>query len=237
MSKNINFQNLSIDEQVKLAFSSEPDIGGRFVGVRKIKQGSVNKRTSLFSSKKNGGMISLESNLELAYALELERNIKVQYYRTQAVKITLNEFQSVYPDFLIKYDNGSIEVHEVKPNKLYLRPDDIESYQQVENILDHLNINFKIIDRLDLFITNEYELLTTLYFYHRNKTLSWPNFQIQEALEVISKLNAKVLNEIYEGLDKNNLPRELGDYLIFYRYIPTPSFVGSRRSIKNRKLL
>ena len=117
MNKNINFHKLSIDEQVKFAFSSEPDIGGRFIGMRKIQQGSVNKRTSLFSSKKNGGMISLESNLELAYALELERNINVKHYRTQALKIALNEFQSVYPDFLIKYNNENIEVHEVKPNK------------------------------------------------------------------------------------------------------------------------
>ena len=45
--------------------------------------------TFLFPSKKNVGMIPVESNLELAYAIELERDLSVVSYRTQALKIQL----------------------------------------------------------------------------------------------------------------------------------------------------
>ncbi|WP_347017453.1 hypothetical protein [Acinetobacter seifertii] len=73
-----------------------------------------------FLVKKNVGMIPVESNLELAYAIELERDLSVVSYRTQALKVQLSQCESNYPDFLVKYSDGRVEVHEVKADKLNL---------------------------------------------------------------------------------------------------------------------
>ena len=120
MKKYKDDPNSNLHEQIELAFKRGSDIAGVLHGIRKIHQGSVGKRTSLFPSKKNAGMIPIESNLELAYAIELERDLSVVSYRTQALKIQLSRSESNYPDFLVKYSDGRIEVHEVKADKLNL---------------------------------------------------------------------------------------------------------------------
>jgi hypothetical protein len=74
MKKYKDDPNSNLHEQIELAFKRGSDIAGVLHGIRKIHQGSVGKRTSLFPSKKNAGMIPIESNLELAYAIELERS-------------------------------------------------------------------------------------------------------------------------------------------------------------------
>lgn len=109
MKKYKDDPNSNLHEQIELAFNRGSDIAGVLRGIRKIHQGSVGKRTSLFPSKKNAGMIPVESNLELAYAIELERDLSVVSYRTQALKIQLSQCESNYPDFLVKYSDGRVE--------------------------------------------------------------------------------------------------------------------------------
>lgn len=80
-------------------------------------------------------MIPYESQLELAHAIQLERNPSVKYYRTQALKIPISHNQFLYPDFLIKYTNEEIAFHEVKHSKRFLDQKDIERYQRLKILL------------------------------------------------------------------------------------------------------
>src|SRR5690606_30105164 len=89
-------------EQIDFAFNQKPNIAGTLHGQRRIYQGCLERRTSLFPSRKAGGSIALESFLELAYALQLERHPDVQSFRTQALKIPIGKNQEAYPDFLIR---------------------------------------------------------------------------------------------------------------------------------------
>lgn len=220
MSKKNNDQNISIHDQIKIAFEAKPNIAGTLHGIRKINQGSVGKRTALFPSRKNGGMIPVESRLELAYALELEKDSGVHSYRSQALKITLNESQSVFPDFLIKFNDKKISIHEVKQNKLFLKLKEQERYEYLEKILNYLDINFKIVDQSKL--PSQYEFSKWLYLYQRANIQNWSEFQIQTAIAIIPKHHELTLIEIHKLLKINNLPCELGEYLVFYKDIVLP---------------
>ena len=98
--KNIHHYIL---EQIKTAFTTEPNIAATIHGQRKIFQGCYRRRTALFPSKKCGGSIPTESRLELAHAVCLERDPNVVNYRSQALKIKLSHEQHCYPDLLISF--------------------------------------------------------------------------------------------------------------------------------------
>lgn len=61
----------SLHQQIVDAFNKKSDLDGVLHGQRHISQGSVGKRTGLFSSYKNNGMIPYESQLELAHAISV----------------------------------------------------------------------------------------------------------------------------------------------------------------------
>lgn len=145
-----NFSD-SLHQQIVDAFNKKPYLDGVLHGQGHISQGSVGKRTGLFSSYKNNRMIPYESQLELAHAIQLERNPSVKCYRTQALKIPISHSQFLYPDFLIKYTNEEIAFHEVKPSKRFLDQKDIERYQCLKTLLAPSGISFDIIDRHDLY--------------------------------------------------------------------------------------
>lgn len=95
-----HIQNL-IFEQIHCAFNQKPNIARTLHGQRRIYQGCLERRTSLFPSRKAGGSIALESKLELAYAIQLESLAVVESYRTQALSIPIGQNQNIFPDFLI----------------------------------------------------------------------------------------------------------------------------------------
>jgi len=205
-----------IADQIIAAFEKSADISNTYHGVRKVNQGCIGKRTALFPSHKNKGMIAVESRLELAHAISLERNPLVISYRTQALKIALSEKEWVYPDFLIKY-NDRYAVHEIKPNKEFLSNREINKFQRLEQILLASNVDFKIIDQYELF--NEEQVSIILFFYQRAHLQDWSEYQIYLARNLFNHIKTLTLQEIYTHLQTNGLPPELGDYLIFHNYI------------------
>ena len=221
MSNYIKSQYLSIEDQIIKAFNTKPAMDGTIHGQRKIILGTVGKRTTLFPSKKNGGIIALESRLEFAYALKLEQSHEVKAYRTQALKIAISNAQFVYPDFLIKYQDKSIEVHEVKPRILSLNQTDLERYNRLEQILKNSNINFKLIDHLVL--PTEFESLVLNFLYQNAHTNDWSEHQILSGTSSIPPRKDLLLMEVQQYLKINGLPKELANYLIFYGHISLPS--------------
>lgn len=107
--------------QINHAFQTAPNIAGAPHGQLRIHQNDRGHRTSLFPSRKAGGAIPLERKLELAYAVELERDPTVQNYRTQAVKISPSKTTHAIPDLIIPRSSGAIENHEAKPSTQGLR--------------------------------------------------------------------------------------------------------------------
>ena len=231
MNNYIKSQYLSIEDQIIKAFNTKPAMDGTIHGQRKIILGTVGKRPTLFPSKKNGGMIALESRLEFAYALKLEQNHGVKAYRTQALKIAISNAQFVYPDFLIKYQDGSIEVHEVKPRILSLNETDLERYNRLGQILKNSNIDFKLVDHLDL--PTEHESIVLNFLYQNAHTNDWSDDQILSGARSIPPLNGLLLMEVQNYLIVNGLPKELANYLIFYGHISLPSlFTNNMRNLR-----
>lgn len=226
---------LNIEDQIKAAFTLKSNQASIIHGVRRIILGSACKRTALFSSRKNKAMIPVESRLELAYALELEREPRVKLYRTQALKIALLKDKYIYPDFLVKYADEKIEVHEVVPNKLFMTKEEIFNYSHLEKILDSYQLFFRIIDQND--IPTEIEFLKLCYFYTRCRDQIWSSDQIQKATKIIPYCHNLLLGEIYDILEKNNLKKEIGDYLIFNKYIDLPISIEKRRLCEIRGAL
>lgn len=60
-------------EQITAAFEKRPDVADVLHGQRRIRQGGKGRRTALFASRKNGGAVPVESKLELAHAVALQR--------------------------------------------------------------------------------------------------------------------------------------------------------------------
>lgn len=233
MNKYTKAQYLSIAEQVTEAFNTKPTADGVIHGLRKIILGTVGKRPTLFPSKKNGGMIALESRLEFAYALQLERDPEVKAYRTQALKIAISKDQFVYPDFLIKYQDETIKVHEVKPDSLSINQVDFVRYNLLKLILKNSNIDFRFVDRSEL--PTEYESLILNFLYQNAHTNDWSEHQILSGTRSIPPLNDLLLMEVQDYLTVSGLPKELANYLIFYGHISLPSlFATNLRNFRGK---
>ena len=228
MNKYTKAQYLSIAEQVTEAFNTKPTADGVIHGLRKIILGTVGKRPTLFPSKKNGGMIAFESRLEFAYRLQLERDPEVKAYRTQALKIAISKAQFVYPDFFIKYQDGTIKVHEVKPDSLSINQVDFVRYNLLKLILKNSNIDFRFVDRSEL--PTEYESLILNFLYQNAHTNDWSEHQILSGTRSIPPLNDLLFIEVQDYLTVSGLPKELANYLIFYGHISLPSLFATNLS-------
>ncbi|MDY1338840.1 Tn7 transposase TnsA N-terminal domain-containing protein [Pseudomonas aeruginosa] len=212
--KNPNSANLML--QISESLQSEPDIAGKIRGKRCIHQGNKHQRTALFPSKKANGTIQLESQLELAYAIELERNSQVLTYRAQPLKIPLPGNRFAFPDFLLVFLNGSIEIHEVKPSKSALTPDQIEKFEIIHSTLSNLGIEFKIVDSSELQHLADLDKL--LMHYARGNSRTWNYLQLELAIKLIGEKNATP-KDAYDALTKNNLPPQIFDYLWFHKIL------------------
>ena len=153
--------NQNLLKKFEEAFQKQTHVSSKFIGERRIKS-RVGSRVSLFPSVKNCGLICLESNLELAHAISLERNEDILQYRTQAVKIYLNEQQYIIPDFIVHTRRG-FEVHEIKPSLETLSEKKISRFILVQKILKKHNINFRTFDRTTLLSKEEYTFLNISY--------------------------------------------------------------------------
>lgn len=205
----------SLLAQIEAAFRVPPNVAHTLHGVRRIHQGSRGRRTSLFPSRKAGGAIPVESRLELAHAVTLERNPLVSSYRTQAVQLALPGGQAVFPDFLVRLCNGRYELHEVKPTTQHLSSDCLERYQVVEQLLQSVGVGFQIVDTQTL--PNELDLEWLLQRYVRGHHQAWTTLEVDLATQCLEQHAATILADAYICLIGNGLPLAIADYLAFHR--------------------
>lgn len=217
MNKLNAFTPHSIFQQIEIAFSTSNNLAGTLHGQRRIVQGQSGKRTALFPSKKNGGAIPVESRLELAHALNLERDPWVKGYRTQSLYIQLDAQIFAYPDFLIRRDDGYFEVHEVKPSISGLSDQEIERFDLIANILKNHSIDFKLIDASVLPSIKTFHYL--MHLYSRGHQCIWTSKETLLAMRVIKDSKALTFSEMHKVLLENNAHPHLAEYLVFHNCI------------------
>lgn len=219
----------NILEQIQSAFKKTSDLTGAIHGERKVREGQRGKSTTVFPSWKVGGATILESRLELAYALQLERNPNVTQYRTNAIKIQLDEKCYVVPDFLIKTNDDVFEVHEVKPSIRDLCERDRLRYDRVEKILASHKIFFKLVDSYQLMSKQETDRV--LHLYSRGHRYQWSPLQIFIATKILSNSVFSSLSDIHTILAEEGMEALIGDYLVFHGKVTVNSeFLWNWRS-------
>lgn len=211
-TKQLN-QNLLI--KFEEAFQKQPHVSSKLIGERRIKS-RKGSRVSLFPSIKNQGLICLESNLELAHAISLERDEDILQYRTQAVQIFINNQHFIIPDFIIKTVNG-FEVHEVKPNIKTISERQILRFNLAEDILINHNIKFKIYDYNNLLSKKDSIFLSISYQRANYKNINPPD--LEKAKSIIKNNKFKNREDLYNLMMNNNLDPIIADYFIFYKKI------------------
>ncbi len=138
-------------KQVKEAFEKEPTLAGVTQGRREIKLGKRGFRCNLFPSIKNATgslttvFLPMESRAETIYALELERNLDVQAYRTQAIEIELPS-GTAFPDFLVIDQAGFIHLRDVKADKRHLSEAMKRRIEQLNIVLSRWGVTYDVVD-------------------------------------------------------------------------------------------
>jgi hypothetical protein len=217
-------QNQKILDQIEFAFKKPPTKANVLPGQRLIKQGCKGRRTSLFPSRKAGGLVPLESQLELAHAVgNLERTYK--NYRSQAIRIELPGGKCCYPDFVVLTNKGFYEVHEVKPDIYYLDEQTIRKLKIVEKILYSAGIIFRIIDSSNIPSFRKTEKI--LEIYSRGHVRYWTKSQILLGATLLKLHPVDQLIDGYSVLQKNDLPAQILEYLIFHDIVSLPTLKKS----------
>ncbi|MDM1021062.1 hypothetical protein QSV37_12230 [Acinetobacter sp. VNK23] len=205
--------NQNLLRKFEEAFQKQTHVSSKYIGERRVKS-RVGSRVSLFPSIKNCGLICLESNLELAHAISLERNEDILQYRTQAVQIFISEQHFIIPDFIVKTSNG-FEVHEIKPNLEFLSENKISRFKLVEKILKNYNINFRAFDRTTLLSKEHYIFLNICYQRANHKEIIKSELKRAESIIKNEIFNSR--DELYTLMKSNNLEKSIADYFIFYK--------------------
>ncbi len=215
LEQKLEHLNQNLQEKFEDAFRKQTHVSSKFIGERRIKS-RIGSRVSLFPSIKNKGLICLESNLELAHAISLERNEDVLQYRTQALQIFITEKQYTIPDFIIRTLNG-YEVHEIKPNLKTISERSFSRFKIAEEILKNHCIKFKTFDRHNLLSKQDYLFLNISYQRANHKILN--KSDLDKAEIIINNAKYKRREDLYLLMQSNNLNPMIADYFIFYKKI------------------
>ncbi|MDO6646654.1 TnsA endonuclease N-terminal domain-containing protein [Acinetobacter guillouiae] len=215
LEQKLEHLNQNLQEKFEDAFRKQTHVSSKFIGSRRIKS-RIGSRVSLFPSAKNGGLICLESNLELAHAISLERDENILQYRTQAVQIFISDQHFIIPDFIVKTANG-FEVHEIKPNLKTISERNSSRFKLAKEILNKYNINFRVFDRTTLLSKQDYIFLNISYQRANHKILNKSDLKKSEI--IIKDSNFKCKNDLYILMNLNNLDPMIADYFIFYKKI------------------
>jgi hypothetical protein len=211
--------------EISEAFEKSPDVARILHGDRHIEQGGRGRRTALFPSRKCGGHIPVESQLELAYAVALERSPLVLDYRTQAIRIPLPGGRFAHPDFLIRTIHGTFEVHEVKPSVEHLSVESLQRFAAIQALLGVLSIAFRIVDARELL--SGLGLQELLNQYSRGHMQVFSRHQIELGLSVLRDHKVSSFVEAYRRLREQDLPAQLADYLHFHQRWTSDAFNNS----------
>ncbi len=167
-------------EQATEAFSTEPTMNGVIHGRRKVKLGKRGFSCSYFPSAKNAtGSLSsvyipMESKLEAALALELERDLSIRAFRTQAIETSLPGGWA-FPDFLAVDTRGNLSIREVKADKRYLSVDMQERIEHLTEKFARWGFSYSVVDSFDLpqgtKLANLFWLNSSIYSHPRASEL------------------------------------------------------------------
>lgn len=189
--------------KVRNAFLNAPDLAARQKGDRDIHMGwRGGSRTSLFPSKKNAGAanvavyVPVESRLEQAYALCLERNPSVVAYRTQAIPIQVPGGRSHCPDFLIFDDRGKVFLREIKLSKAALKKSFVTKAEWVRDHLARMGADYEIVDRAALPSDSELKNLKRVHYSYVSVPTS---FEIDLAQSSLSAMLPCAYGELVEA--------------------------------------
>lgn len=210
--------SLDLRDQIQAAFQKAPNVARIFHGERRIRQGGRGRRTALFPSCKCQGSVPLESQLELAHAIVLERSPDVKDYRTQAIRIALPCSRFSYPDFLVRSTTGSLEVHEIKPSIDDLSATDVQRFTIVKSLLQEAGVGFRVIDAHSLPSRREVESI--LFQYARGHLQVFSKQQIDLAKALLVGRSNSTLSDAYQILEQHDLPPQIADFLSFHRQEP-----------------
>lgn len=123
------------------------------------KHGKAKYIQGSFYSKKNSESYPYKSSYELAYLHQLESQVDVLRFMYEPFELYYNDStgkQRIYrPDFMVLYQDGSIEITEVKP-KAMLRDFDVQSKARscklyLEENYKGVDISYKFVTEQDLF--------------------------------------------------------------------------------------
>lgn len=215
LDQKLEHLNQNLHEKFENAFRKQTHVSSKFIGERRIKS-RIGSRVSLFPSTKNEGLICLESNLELAHAISLERDEDILQYRTQAVQIFISDQHFIIPDFIVKTLNG-FEVHEIKPNLKIISEKQFSRFKAAEKILNKHHIKFRTFDRTTLLSKQDYIFLNISYQRANHKILN--KSDLKKAKIIIKDSNFKCKNDLYILMSSNDLDPIVADYFIFYKKI------------------
>ncbi|MCY0856654.1 hypothetical protein [Cupriavidus sp. D39] len=148
----------------------------------------------------------VESRLEQAYALCLERQPNVIAYRTQAIEIAVPGKRSHWPDFLILDDQGRLLVRETKQDTAFLDKDYREKTDWVRGFLYRIGIDYAIVGRADLPTDRELQNLKVL---HQSYTRLPGKFEIDHATAALPALLPCTYQALIEALG------DVGKHLLF----------------------
>lgn len=207
--------NQNLHGKFEDAFRKQTHVSSKFIGERRIKS-RIGSRVSFFPSVKNKGLICLESNLELAHAISLERNDDVLEYRTQAIQIFITEKQYIIPDFIIRTLTG-YEVHEIKPNLKTISERNFSRFKIAEEILKNHCIKFKTFDHNNLLSKQNYLFLNISYQRENYKKLNQSD--LDKAEIIINNAKFKSREDLYLLMQSNSLNSMIADHFIFYKKI------------------
>lgn len=211
--------------QIACAFAENSTIAKTMHGLRRIKQGGTGRRTALFPSRKAGGTIPVESQLELAAAVCLERSPYVRNYRVQAIKIDLAGGLYAIPDFLVQTNDGEFEVHEIKPCIANLSESSSARMALQRDTLSELGIQLRILDASTLPTGLNLRLL--LQQYTRGHLQFYSKTQIDLASKILRESRIETIIEAYKVLSDKGLPENITDYLQFHQVIESISTSGN----------
>lgn len=218
--KRITIQS-DIFAQINEAFNSAPSLSNQYFGVRNVHQGAFGKRTAIFPSRKCQGAIAVESQLELGHVIELERSPSVLLYRSQAIKIILDNHTFAFPDFLIQNINKEYELHEVKESLSVLNSWKIEKLHLIHAYLKRKNITYKLFDKNLILNQKQRQHLLWLYLSSQDVKMTSQEIEFAQSIDVPNTISFSSVNSFFS---KYNFSIEQVSFLLFYKFICTDRF-------------
>jgi len=173
--------------------------------------------TYKFSSIKCGRMLYLESGIERDWATILEFDSRVIIFSEQPFRIEYidedGNLLSMFPDFIVYYDDGSVVVVEVKPAPIAAKKEIKQKFDLEKQILAHHGYEFKVVTDDEMRSGLQLKNSKMLRPYRRTLVSSIHCTEVLEALRISDMTERKLIDRVY-GLTRDNLLSMLAKSII-----------------------